>query len=109
MKIGSFLDAAELVLFLAGRPRSRYGYFILAWLGNEEAEKVRNSRIHLLVADYDQFREALVTLFGKFEFEGAYRAKLKAHRQSGAETAAEFAARTTDICARAYSKFTTEA
>ena len=41
MKIIAFLADAELFLTLCNRQRDRWKYFVLAWLGSEEAEKVR--------------------------------------------------------------------
>ena len=108
-KIRSFLADAELFLTLCNRPRSRWAYFVLSWLGSEEAEKVRRSHVADSVADYSRFRDGLITIFGRFEFEGAFRAQLRSLRQPGAETVNAFAARTTDLCSRAYAEFATEA
>ena len=94
---------------LCNRPRSRWAYFVLSWLGSEEAEKVRRSHVADSVADYEKFREGLNTIFGRFEFEGAFRAQLRSLKQSGAETVTAYAARTTDLCSRAYAEFATEA
>ena len=109
VKIRSFLADAELFLTLCNRPRSRWAYFVLSWLGSEEAEKVRRSHVADSVADYEKFREGLTTIFGRFEFEGAFRAQLRSLRQSGAESVTAYAARTTDLCSRAYAEFATEA
>ena len=49
-----------------------------------------------------------MSLFGRFEFKGAYRATLRILKQSGAESIAAYAARTTDLCSRAYPNFSTE-
>ena len=81
----------------------------LSWLGSEEAEKVRRSHVADSVADYEKFREGLTTIFGRFEFEGAFRAQLRSLKQSGAESVTAYAARTTDLCSRAYAEFATEA
>jgi hypothetical protein len=108
VKIRSFLADAELFLTLCNRPRSRWAYFVLSWLGSEEAEKVRRSHVVDSVADYSKFRDGLTTIFGRFEFEGAFRAQLRSLRQPGAETVTAFAARTTDLCSRAYVEFATE-
>ncbi len=86
VKIRSFLADAELFLTLCNRPRSRWAYFVLSWLGSKEAEKVRRSHVADSVADYEKFREGLNTIFGRFEFEGAFRAQLRSLKQSGAET-----------------------
>ena len=109
VKIRSFLADAELFLTLCNRPRSRWAYFVLSWLGSEEAEKVRRSHVADSVADYEKFREGLTTIFGRFEFEGAFRAQLRSLKQSGAESVTAYAARTTDLCSRAYAEFATEA
>ena len=98
-KIRSFLADAELFFTLCNRPRDRWGFFILSWLGSEEAEKVRRSHIADAVADYCTFREGLVSLVGRFEFEGAYRATLRNLRQSGAESIAAYSV-SRKTCAR---------
>ena len=82
--------------------------FIFSWLGSEEAEKVRRSHIADAVADYCTFRKGLVSLFGRFELEGAFLATLRNLRHSGAESIAAFSARTTNLCSRAYPNFSTE-
>ena len=41
IEICAFLADAELFLTLCSHPRDRWGFFVLAWLGSEEAEKVR--------------------------------------------------------------------
>jgi hypothetical protein len=107
VKIRSFLADAELFLTLCNRPRSRWAYFVLSWLGSEEAEKVRRSHVADSVADYAKFRDGLTTIFGRFEFEGAFRAQLRSLKQSGAESVTAYAARTTDLCSRAYAEFAT--
>lgn len=61
------------------------------------------------VGYYDKFREGRTTIFGRFEFEGAFRAQLRSMRQSGADSVTAYAARTTDLCSRAYAEFATEA
>ena len=48
------------------------------------------------------------TLFGKFEFEQSFHAQLRTHAQAGAESVAAYAARTTDICLKAYPAFAME-
>ena len=109
IKIRAFLADAELFLTLCSRPRDRWGFFVLAWLGSQEAEKVRRSHIADFVASYEKCREGLIALFGRFEFEGAYRATLQNLRQSGSESMAAYGARTTDLCSHAYAEFSTEA
>ena len=47
-------------------------------------------------------------LFGTFEFEGSFRAQLRTLGQSGAESIAAYATRTTDVCSKAYPAFATE-
>ena len=108
MRIRAFLDDAELFLTLCGRPRSRWGHFVLSWLGHDESEKVRRSHIVENVARYDDFRAGLVTLFGRFEFKGQYREALRSLKQSPGETVAAYAARASDLCSRAYPDFSTE-
>ena len=107
-KIRAFLDDAEFFLTLCNRPRNRWGYFVLSWLGTEEADKVRRCHYAVDLANYDVFRKNLESLFSKYEFEGYYRAQLRVLRQSGSESVAAFAARTTDLCSRAYPDFGTE-
>ena len=98
IKIRAFLADAELILTLCSRSRDRWGFFVLVWLGFENAEKVRRAHVSDTVASYDKFRDGLIALFGRFEFEGAYRATLRGLRQSGFESVAAYAARTTDLC-----------
>ena len=77
-------------------------------LGAEETEKVLRSHIAEVIANYAKFKSGVKALFGKFEFEGSYRAQLRTHAQSGAESIAAYAERTTDICSMAYPAFATE-
>ena len=58
--------------------------------------------------NYPVFRKGLISLFGRFKFEGAYRATLRSLRQSGSESVASYAARVTDLCSRAYPNFSTD-
>ena len=80
----------------------------MASLGAEEAEKVRRSHLADTIADYAKFKSSVEALFGKFEFEGSFRAQLRTHAQAGAETIAAYAARTTDVCSKAYPAFATK-
>ena len=89
-------------------PVHHLGFFLLASLGTEEAEKVRRSHVAESVADYATFKKGVETLFGKFEFETSYRAMLRNHTQAGAESVAAYAARTTNVCSKAYAGFSTE-
>ena len=109
IKIRAFLADADLFLTLCSRPRDRWGFFVLAWLGSEEAEKVRRSHVADTVASYENFRNGLIALFGRFEFECAYRATLRGLRKSRSESVAAYAARTTNLCSHAYAEFSTEA
>ena len=108
MKTRAFLDDSELFLQLYGRPRARWGLFVMSWLGFAESNKVRRSHIADDVAEYDKFREGLLTLFGRHEFQDSFRGQLRSLRQSGSEAVADFPVRVTDLCSRAYSKFFTE-
>ena len=110
MKIQPFLNDAKLFLRLCGRPRERWKLFVLQWLGVDEADKVRRSHVAEKIANYkyDEFRSGLVTLFGRFEFEHHYRSLLRVLRQSGSESVASFAARTSDLCSRTYPTFSTD-
>ena len=109
IKIRAFLADAELFLTLSSRLRDRWNFVVFARLGSMEAEKVRRSHVAATVASYEKFRDGLIALFGLFEFEGAYRATLRGLRQSGYETVAAYAGRTTDLCSHAYAVFSTEA
>ena len=109
IKIRAFLADGELFLTLCNRPRDRWGFFVHACLGSEEAEKVRRSHVADTVGSYEKFREKLIALFGRVEFENAYRATLRGIRQSGFESVAAYAARTSDLCSRAYAESSTEA
>ena len=109
IKIRAFLADAELFLTLCSRSRNRWGFFVLAWLGSEEAEKVCRWHVADTVASYEKFRDGLITLFGRFEFEGVYCATRRGLRQPGSESVVAYAARTTDLCSLAYAEFSTEA
>ena len=85
-----------------------WGYFLIALLNAEEAEKVQCWHLADAIADYAKFKSGVEALLGKFEFEGSFRAQLRTHAQSGAETIAAYAARTTDVCSKAYTAFATE-
>ena len=93
---------------MCGHPRDRWARFIISWLGPNEAEKVR--RFHFVAdgVDYSKFREGLFTLFGRLDFEDSYRQQLRVLVQSGAESVAAFASRTTDLSTRAYPDFPTD-
>ena len=93
---------------MCARPVHHWGYFLMASLGAEEAEKVRRSHLADAIADYAKFKSGVEVLFGTFEFEGSFRAQLRTHAQSGAESIAAYAARTTDVCSKAYPAFATE-
>ena len=82
--------------------------FVLGWLGIAESDKVRRSHFADSLADYDKFRDCLITLFGRHECENSYRSKLRSLRQAGSESVADYAARVTDICSRAYPSCTTD-
>ena len=93
---------------MCARPVHNWGYFLMALLGADEAEKERRSHLADFIADYAKFKSGVEALFGKFEFEGSFRAQLRTHAQSGAESIAAYAARTTDVCSKAYPAFATE-
>ena len=93
---------------MCGRPRDRWARFIISWLGPNEAEKVRRSYFVADGIDYSAFREGLFTLFGRLDFEDSYRQQLRVLVQSGAESVATFASRTTDLSTRAYPNFPTD-
>ena len=104
-KIRAFLADAELFFTLCSCPRDRWGYFVLAWLGPDEAEKIRRSHVADSIASYEKFCEKLIALFERFEFDGAYRATLRGLRQSRSESVAAYAAQTTDLCSHALAEF----
>ena len=106
-KIRGFVADLELYLRMCARPVHHWGYFLMASLGAEDAEKVRRSHFADVIADYAIFKSDVEALFGKFEFEGLFRAQLRTHAQSGAESIAAYAARTTDVCSKAYPAFAT--
>ena len=109
IKISAFLADAELFLTHCSRPQDRWNLFVLAWLGSENAEKVPRSHVADTVASCEKFQDGLIELFGRCEFKGSYRATLRGFRQSGFESVAAYAARTTDLCSHAYAEFSTEA
>ena len=88
--------------------RAPLGVLSHVFLGAKEAEKVRLSHLADTIADYQKFMSAVEALFGKLEFEGSFRAQLRTHSQSGAESIVAYAARTTDIWSKAYPAFGTE-
>ena len=96
------------ILKMCGRPRDHWPHFIITWLGVNEAEKVRRSHFISDDISYDAFREGLLTLFGRLEFEDSYRQQLRVLVQSGSEAVAAFAARTSDLSSRAYPDFSTD-
>ena len=58
--------------------------------------------------DYTAFKNGLITLFGRLEFEDSYCQQLRELAQAGSESIASYAARTTDLTTQAYPKFPTE-
>ena len=93
---------------MCARPVHHWEYFLMALLGAKEAEKVRRSHLVYVIADYAKFKSGVEALYGKFEFEESFRAQLRTHAQSGAETIAATAPRTTDVCSKAYPAIATE-
>ena len=55
----------------------------MATLGAEEAEKVLRSHLADAIADYKKLKSGVEAPFGKFEFEGSFRAQLRTHAQAG--------------------------
>ena len=107
-KIKGFVADLELYLQMCARPVHHWGYFLMASLGAEEAEKVKRSHHADTIADYVKFKSGVETLFEKFEFESSFRTQLRTHVQAGAECVAAYATRTTDICLKAYPAFATK-
>ena len=83
-------------------PVHHLGYFLITSLGAETAEKVRRSHFADLIADYATFKSGVNALFGKFKCKESLREQLRTHAQSGAKSIAAYAARTTDVCSKAY-------
>ena len=107
-KIRGFVANVELYMRMCVRPVHYWGYFLMASLGAEEAEKIRGSHFADDIADYAKFKSGVEVLFGTFEFERSFRAQLRTHEQSGPETIAEYAARTTDVCLKTDPAFATD-
>ena len=82
--------------------------FRLGWLKIAESDKVCRSHLADSLVDYDKFRDGLITLFGSHKCENNYRVQLRSLRQAGSKSVADYAARVTDICLRAYPSYTTE-
>ena len=108
IRIRAFVEETENFLEMCGRPRDRWSRFILFWLGTNEAEKVH--RVHYVgdAVFNEQFCHGLYTLFGRLDFEDAYSQQLRVLAQSGSESVAAFASRTSDLSTRAYPGFPTE-
>ena len=83
-KIRGFFADLELYLRMCASPVHHWGYFLMASLGAEEAEKVRRSHLADAIAYYAKFKSGVEALFGTFEFEGSFRAQLRTHAQFGA-------------------------
>ena len=107
-KIRGFVADLELYLRMCARPVHHWKYFLLALLGAEEAQYVRRSHLADAIADYAKVKSGVEALFGTLEFEGSFRAQLRTHQQSAAESIAAYAARTTDVCMKAYPAFARE-
>ena len=108
VRIRAFMENAENFLEMCGRSHDRLSRFIISWLGANEAEKVCFSHFFADDVDYTAFKNCLITLFGRLEFEDSYRQQLRELAQAGTESVASYAARTTDLTTRAYPKFSTE-
>ena len=80
----------------------------MSWLKFAESDKVGHSHIADDINEYDKFRDGLLTLFGRHEFQDSFRGQLRSLRQESSEAVANYAARVTDLCSRAYPKFSTE-
>ena len=108
IRIRAFVEDAENFMEMCGRPRVLWARFIISWLGPNETEKVRRSHFVADNVDYSAFCEGLFTLFGRLDFKDSYRQQLRVLAQSGAESVAEFASRTTDLSTCAYPNFPTD-
>ena len=107
-KIRGFVSDLKLYLQMCARPVHYWGNFLLASLATEKVEKIRRSHVAESVADYATFKKGVETLFRKFEFKTSYRAMLRTHAQAGTESVAAYAARTMNVCSKAYAGFSTE-
>ena len=76
--------------------RDRWARFIISWLGANEAKKVRRFHFYSDDVEYTAFRNGLITLFGRLEFEDWYYQQLRERAQAGFESNASYAARTTN-------------
>ena len=90
-QIPSYFSRSVAVLEISGVSSSSHG---------SDPRKPRRfaDRVADIVASFAKFRDGLIAFFGRFEFEGAYRATLRGLRQSGSESVDAYAARTTDLC-----------
>ena len=77
VRIRVFLENVENFLDMCWRPRDRWARFIISWLGANEAEKVRRSHFISDGVNYTVFKNGLITLFGRLEFEDSYRQQLR--------------------------------
>ena len=94
--------------FAWARAVHHWRYFLLASLGTDKAEKAWRSHLAEAVADYSAFKKGVETLFDKYEFEGSCPAMLRTHLQAGFKSVTAYAARTTNVCSKAYTGFSTE-
>ena len=69
---------------------------------------MRRSHIVDDINEYNKFREEILTLFGRHEFYDSFRGQLCSLRQAGFDAVSDYVARVTDLCSRAYLKFSTE-
>ena len=70
------------------RPRDCWWFFVYSRLGSEVAEKVWRFHIADNVAGSKAFRDKLISLLRRLEYDGAYRATLKSLEQSGSKSVA---------------------
>ena len=61
-KIKGFVADLELYLRMCARPVHHWGYFLMASLGAEKAQKVRRSHLANAIADYVKFKSGVETL-----------------------------------------------
>ena len=108
MKIRLFVDDCDLFLRLCNRCRSRLGVFVFDLLVIAESNKVCRNYLVELLFDYDKFCDGFITLFGRHECENNYQSQLRLLRHSGSKSVANYFARVTDICSRAYPSYSTK-
>ena len=105
IRIRAFLEDAENFFRMCGRPRDRWAFFIISWLGANESEKVRRAHFFSEDVKYNALKNGVITLFARLEFEDSYCQKLRELAQTDSESVVSYAARATDLTTRVYPIF----